>query len=88
MLFHFHGILDWRKIRNSAIIILGLLLVIFTLDIIIGFTAIQRVYAYVVPFSLHVLISIFLKGKESWLLGGMLGTLISMVILVIYFIIS
>lgn len=88
MHFHFQGLLNWRNIRTSAIIIVLLLFIVFIFDMILGFSSIQRMYTYIVPFFLHVCISLFIKGKESWILGGMLGTMVTMVIIIVFLLIS
>ncbi|MBP1989695.1 hypothetical protein J2Z66_001293 [Paenibacillus eucommiae] len=83
MHLHFYGTLDFKKVRTSALIIIFALLVLFALDLIIHIPTSLRLYIYAIPFFIHVLCSLFMSKKESWLLGGMMGTLVSMVVIVI-----
>ncbi|MGF9713900.1 hypothetical protein EXW96_18575 [Paenibacillus sp. JMULE4] len=83
MHFHISGVLDFKQVRNSAIQIIIVLLIAFAVDKFIGLPESIRLFVYLAPFVLHLLLSFFMKKKESWLLGGILGTLVSMAVIVV-----
>lgn len=84
MLFHFDTpALDRKIIIRSALILLSLLAVTVAIDRIASFGQTIRLFMYLIPFIFHVLISIFVKNKASWLIGAIGCTIISMVLLVV-----
>lgn len=78
MHFHFSGMLNVKKVRNSALLLILVLVVIFVVDKLTALPDSARLYLYVIPFIAHMLASIFLKQRESWIVGGIVGTLVSM----------
>lgn len=69
-------------IRSAVILeILILLTVIF--DRLTDLEQTLQMIVYAIPFTLHIVFSIFVKRKESWLIGAIGCTLITMVIAVI-----
>lgn len=86
-MFHSHtGQFGFNK---KTIICSGVLLVITlglaVLSIILfEFSKIEQVYCLLVPFLIHIVISIFSKQKVSWMLGATVATIISLLIFVLF----
>jgi hypothetical protein len=83
--FHFSSLLDYKTVKRSAVLLVLILVVMLVLDFIIRFNDNLRIYFYVVPFFSHAIISVFLKKKESWLVGAIGGTLLTLILVVIAF---
>lgn len=82
---HFSMNLDFKVVRKSGFLLFLVLALIFIFDLLVVFNFNTRLCFYVAPFLLHLVLSIFVKKKESWLTGAIFATLCSMLCFIIIF---
>ena len=85
MHFHIHSFIDYKIVKKSAILLICILLIIALIDVAIGFNGTLRLVIYSSPFFSHAFASVFMKKRESWLLGAILGTIVSLLLFVVSF---
>jgi hypothetical protein len=83
--FHLSSLLDYKTVWRSAALLVLIMVSILTLDFLYRFNENLRIYFYAAPFFTHAIVSVFLKKKESWLVGAIMGTLLTLVLVVLAF---
>ncbi len=85
-MFHSHsGQIGFNKktiICSSVLLVITLGLAVLSI-ILFEFSKIGQVYCLLVPFLIHIVISIFIKQKASWMLGATAATIISLLLFVV-----
>lgn len=87
MLFHFQSKMNFRIVIKSAVLLFITLGIAGILSLLSDTSFNWKIIMISFPFFVHVVISIFVKEKESWLLGAIVSTLIAMVFVVGFIII-
>lgn len=85
MHFQLSSLLDYKIVRRSAALLVFILVVMIVLDYFFQFNDNLKIYFYAFPFFSHAIVSVFLKKKESWLVGAITGTLLALILVVIAF---
>lgn len=85
MIFHYNTILNFKIVLKSASFLLVSTAIIFIVDLIFKLEASTRIYFYIAPFTIHTLLSFFMKNKASWMFGAIIGTLTSILLFLIMF---
>ncbi|AWP25125.1 hypothetical protein AK95_25690 [Paenibacillus sp. LC231] len=81
----FLSLLKPRIMILSSLLLFTMISIVFLTDIyFIDFNnTVHLIAYYICPFVIHLLLSLFVKNKVSWLLGATLTTIISLVLILV-----
>lgn len=81
----FLSLLKPRIIIFSSLLLFTMISIVFLTDIyFIHFNkTVHMIAHYISPFIIHLMLSLFVKNKVSWLLGATLTTIISLVLILV-----
>lgn len=74
-----------KTLLNSALLLLFNLGIAFTIQWVLSLEGIYRMAVLLSPFIIHLILSVFIKRKESWLFGAVCATLFSLIVFIITF---
>jgi len=75
--------IDKKTVIKSALLLFLTLGTIFTIDLTIHIKSSSRIFFYLAPFLLQLIISLFVKKKESWMMGAIGSGLLSLILFVV-----